>query len=196
LNIMGNQEEGGVTWLAVQDWVDLIQVEGVWQPVDGLADHPVTGVSWYGARAYCTWRQARLPTEAEWEKAGRGMLQGKLYPWGDEPPVCYIMTPNGAQFGDCEGDTAPVGSFGSNGYGLHDMAGNAWEWVNDWYAEGQAYYAQSPPTDPDGPASGTAHILRGGAWDAAPEALQVGYRNFADPATHLDLIGFRCANFP
>jgi len=194
LNAKGNQVEGSVPWLEENDWVNVLQIGGTWQAREGFADHPVIWVSWYGAQAYCTWRGVRLPTEAEWEKAARGGLEGTLYPWGDELAVCDKDAPNSAQFGDCEGDTAPVGSFTPNGYGLYDMAGNAWEWVYDWHDEDQTYFRNSPSHDPTGPESGIYRVLRGGAWDTSPESLQVSSRNRAAPDMHLDLIGFRCAD--
>ncbi len=92
----------------------------------GRAQHPVTLVSWRDAQTYCEWAGGRLPTEAEWEKAARGGLEGKLYPWGDE------IDPSLANYDNREG-TTPVGSYPPSEYGLYDMAGNVWEWCSGWY---------------------------------------------------------------
>ena len=156
-------------------------------------DYPVIWIDWEQARTFCEeWRGARLPTEAEWEKAARGGLEGKLYPWGDEAPVCQKGASNGAKFDDdagCKGtDTEPVGSYAANGYGLFDMAGNVWEWVWDWYGA----YNSSSSSNPQGSISGTYRVLRGGGWfDSGPYTLLVADR-LIDPAGRSTHIGFRC----
>ena len=157
-----------------------------------FADYPVIYVSWNQARTYCEWRGGRLPSEAEWEKAARGGLEGKRYPWGDESPVCTPGAVNGAQFGDCIlRDTVSVGSFSPNGYGLYDMAGNVWEWVNDWYQVD--YYSISPASDPPGPYSGVVKTLRGGGWYLDKLYNRVASRITDAPDYQTDTIGFRCA---
>ena len=122
LNEKGNQEEGGVDWLDTSDEDCLIEYrDGKYQPKSGYENHPVIEVSWFGARAYAEWAGKRLPTEAEWEKAARGGLVGKKYPWGDS------IDSSKANYGENVGQTTPVGRYPPNNYGLYDMGGNVWE---------------------------------------------------------------------
>lgn len=142
----------------------------------GKGDHPVTFVPWAAARAYCENVGKRLPTEAEWEYAARGGVKGDAFPWGDTMPDSSSANWSGARIGG----TAPVGRFPPNGYGLYDMAGNVWEWVQDpWEAagsDGQQRYG-----------------IRGGSWEAAAVNLRVRYRD-SHPATAASAnVGFRCA---
>ena len=162
------------------------------------SSHPVAFVNWVNAEAYCFWAdpsigsgQVRLPTEAEWEKAARGGMEGKKYPWGDSSPVCSQGAENGAQFNDCSGKTVEVSSFNSNGYGLYDMSGNVWEWVNDWYDSG--YYANSPISNPLGPSSGGSKVQRGGSWFNDNDVLRSAYRAGYSPISFTSYFGFRCA---
>jgi len=169
-----------------------------WTDPDYNKDNqPVVCVSWDDAKAYAEWAGERLPTEAEWEKAGRGGSAGKRYVWGDEWPP----PKNSGNFSDWKiidgyDDgyvyTAPVGSYKPNGYGLYDMASNVWEWCADWYDD--KYYANSLKSNPKGPDSGQDRVLRGGSWYLLfnTDNLRVAYRFSGDPPFTSNIVGFRC----
>jgi len=164
-----------------------------WQHGD-RDDHPINCVDWPRARAFCEWAGGRLPTEAEWEYAARSGGKDQEYPWGTEEPTCErAIMHDGSGKGCGKGRPWPVCSrtAGNTEQGLCDMAGNAWEWVSDWYdAE---YYASSPPRDPPGPQSGSRRILRGGSSQSAAVFLRAANRNPKRPNRASSYYGFRCA---
>ncbi len=176
---------------------------------------PKVGLDWFHAERFCRARGKHLPTEAEWEKAARG-TDGRAYPWGDEPATCeraVIMDEHGRrscgvakQGGSPEkGRTFEVGSRAPNPYGLYDMAGNAWEWVADWYSKSWAACgAACAGVDPRGPCNGespcrghTEKVVRGGSWYWPASYATTFYRRPHDPANRpYHHFGFRCAASP
>jgi formylglycine-generating enzyme required for sulfatase activity len=155
-----------------------------------FADYPVTYVNFDMAQTYCRWRGARLPGEAEWEKAARG-TDGRLYPWGNEWAIYCVP----ANFGGCNTSAKPAGSYpaGASQYGVYELAGNVWEWTADWYASD--YYAGLPALskNPSGPETGVERAVRGGSWISDHEYLETPSREKFDPDFGIATLGFRCA---
>lgn len=155
------------------------------QPPKGKEQTPVVNVTWADADAYCRWSRKRLPTEAEWERACRGLVENQKYPWGDEPPTHEV-----AHFDSLDGP-CEVGRFKPNYFGLYDMAGNVWEWCHDWYEKD--FYQTAADRNPTGPARGLYRVLRGGSWADEPKFLTCAHRSWARPAERSPNVGFRCA---
>lgn len=174
-------------------------------------DHPVVNVTWNDAQALAAWlsrtegRRYRLPTEAEWEYACRAGSRTRYHAGDDVGSLLRVANlfdeaaagywpkwrTMALEGNDGHAFTAPVGSFAPNAWGLHDMHGNAWEWVADWHDDG--YYARSPIDDPQGPAEGTVRVRRGGSWHTWAFYARAAYRNWNAPETRYTLVGIRLA---
>ncbi|MFH0729959.1 MAG: formylglycine-generating enzyme family protein [Pseudomonadota bacterium] len=172
-------------------------------------DHPVVNITWNDAVAMAEWlsrkegRRYRLPTEAEWEYACRAGTKTRYYSGNDPASLVRIANtfdsatrpfwPQWKTFSLEENDkaafTAPVGQYLPNPFGLHDMLGNVWEWVSDWY--GENYYAESPNIDPPGPAAGAVRVRRGGSWHTWSLYVRSAFRNWNTPQTRYTLVGMR-----
>lgn len=197
----------GITEVTFAEWEVCVKDGACPEAKDegwGRGNRPVINVSWEDTQTYIGWlnkrtgKRYRLPTEAEWEYAARVGRDNTAYPWGNEASHKY------ANYGKdecCEGlaqgkdqweHTAPVGQFPANGFGLYDMQGNVWEWVQDWYAED--YYASSPASNPSGASSGSNRVLRGGSWLDTPWLVRSALRGSSTPTNRLRTDGFRLAH--
>jgi len=190
LNTVGNQTEGGTTWVNPRSpLVQIFENDGVWQIKPEVENYPIVGVSWYGAAAYCEWTERRLPTEAEWEYAARG-ADGRRFPWGNEVD-CKHARYSGCGKGTLAVDALPLGV---SPFGVFNMAGNVAEWVNDRYAAD--YYQESPMLNPTGPSNGYSRVVRGGYWGDTYLALRATRREGVGADKHNNGVGFRCALTP
>jgi iron(II)-dependent oxidoreductase len=154
---------------------------------EDFPDHPVVGVSWYDAMKYAEWAGKRLPTEAEWEYAGRGGLVDNDFPNGN---TWDITLRRNDSVGHWKNLTVEVKSFEPNAYGLYDMGGNVWEWTMDIYQHD--YYKTSPTNNPRGPQEGTTRVIRGGSWHSGKMCHRVFYRKGLIPGWVDFAVGFRC----
>lgn len=190
----------GATWWCNVRGADWAHPAGRSSDWNTIPDHPVVHVSWHDTQAYCQWAGRRLPTEAEWEYAARGGLEGKRYAWGNE------LTPGGEHrcnkwqgtfptvntqddgfFG-----TAPVKAYPANDYGLYEVAGNVWEWCNDWFLP--KYYRTSPRLNPQGPTIGAGRVMRGGSYlchESYCNRYRVAARTSNTPESASGNCGFR-----
>ncbi len=173
--------------------------------LERLTDHPVVHVSWNDAQAYSSWAGKRLPAEAEWEYAARGGLEQKRFPWGDErePGGEHMMNvwqgtfPSKNTLEDGYLGTAPIDAFPPNGFGLHNVSGNVWEWCADWFS--RSFHVTGPRDNPTGPPTGQAKVIRGGSYlchDSYCNRYRVAARSANQPGSSTGNMGFRCARDP
>jgi sulfatase modifying factor 1 len=164
-----------------------------YSPMTGFASYPANHISWYGAQSYCQSVGARLPTEAEWEYAARG-TDGRLYPWGNKAPDDTLAVFQSESFDNMKAvDALPEGA---SPFGIFGMAGSLWEWTADWYDE--TYYLEAPSSNPQGPETGFARVVRGGAWpyNNQSDRIRTSNRYSLSPDFISSTVGFRCVRDP
>jgi len=185
VNEKGNGADGGAPWLDWEDGDCRIERSGdVFQPSPGYGDHPVVGVSWYGAQAYANWVGGRLPSEAEWEKAARG-AEGYRYPWGEGAPADDLCN-----YGYNVGHTTPGGAYSPEGdspYGVADMAGNVWEWTLSLLKD----YPYDPGDGREEVAVIGLRVVRGGAFYDNADDVRCACRSSRSPQGYKGVNGFR-----
>jgi formylglycine-generating enzyme required for sulfatase activity len=189
-------------WWRKVEGADWRHPEGPDSSIAARLDQPAVHVSWHDSDAYCAWAGARLPTEAEWEFAARGGLEGRVFPWGDElePGDEHRMNVWQGEFpvrntsADGFVGTAPVSTFAPNGYGLYNMTGNVWEWTADWFHP--TFRHRDRKRDPAGPPHGTNRVQRGGSYlchHSYCRRYRVAARQGSTPDSSTGNVGFRCA---
>jgi formylglycine-generating enzyme len=195
---------GRAPWWRQVEGADWRHPEGPAAGIEDRADHPVVHVTWNDAYAYATFNNKRLPTEAEWEYAARGGLEGQPYPWGSElePGGEHRMNvwqgsfPRGNTGADGFFGTAPVDTYRPNGYGLYNLTGNTWEWCADWFS--RAFHTRDRRTNPRGPQAGTHKLVRGGSYLSHASycrRYRFSARSGLPPDASSGDVGFRCAAF-
>ena len=188
-------------WWRQVEGADWRNPEGPQSDLEGRLEHPVVHVSFNDAQAYCDWAGKRLPTEAEWEYAARGGLEGKVFPWGDElePGGEHRMNvwqgdfPRENTLDDAYYGTCPVDAFPPNGYGLHNTTGNVWEWCSDWFS--RDFHTRDRRTNPHGPRGGTHRSTRGGSYlchHSYCRRYRAAARSSLEPESTTGNTGFRC----
>ncbi len=238
LNEKGNQEEGGVSWVNLGPAIKITGNGSAFSAKAGFAQHPVVELSWYGARAFCLWMGGELPTEAQWEKAAKGGRDVK-WPWGNQwdkqeantaerlAGVAELTTAQECtswwepyqketlvRRNDYSDTTKPVKSYRPNGYGLYDMAGNVWEWCQDWYVATAYQQLRDGARNPTGPSSGdtqkveywqggekkseqqTCRVVRGGGWYDQASGTRCADRGRVRPAGRGAEVGVRVVVLP
>lgn len=190
----GCVEQGGCRPIDLSRCYVWVEDEGfvLGAPLDGRtvsAQRPVVCVTWGQARQFCEWRGHRLPTEAEWERAARGH-DDRLYPWGDTPPTCAHANLHGCEVGPRDVGSSPAGASPD---GIHDLAGNVWEWTSDWYDE-DAYRRVGQRRRNGGPQWGDVKVVRGGSFYEEAQDLRASYRYGLTPDYGYGTVGIRCAS--